>query len=180
MGVERSEPNTPPFRNRERTAGHLFNSQLLIARLEAEISDRRFDIGDAHKVRIAKHRNDQTIFGRDGNTNILVSVINTSLPSIDALTSGYRLSASQQALTKNPIKPNRVPLWVFSNWSLYCDRNAISGDISTSLNVVSIAVCCVAERSRSAIRARMRVIGTRRSMRSLVGPWTSVDVVVAA
>ena len=85
-----------------------------------------------------------------------------SLPSTDALTTGNRLSASTLALTKNDMKPSRAPC-SFSNRSLYFARSALTAPRSTSLNVVSIAAVDCACTRRSAMRARSRVIGTRRS-----------------
>ena len=89
-----------------------------------------------------------------------------SLPSREALTAGKRFSASQAALTKKPIKPRRVPLWVFSKSSLYWLRSSIIGFMLTSLKVVNMAVPWDASSRRSAMRARIRVIGTRFSTRS--------------
>ena len=89
-----------------------------------------------------------------------------SLPSIDAFTAGKRFRASVAALTKNDMKPKRVPLCVFSNKSLYCLRNSIIGFILTSLYVVNMAAFCCASTRRLAIVARKRVIGTRFSTRS--------------
>src|SRR5690554_2955455 len=89
-----------------------------------------------------------------------------SLLSIEALTAGKRRSASAAAFTKKLIKPKRVPLWVFSNLSLYLARSSIIGAMLTSLKVVNIAVVLDASSKRSAIRLRRRVIGTRFSTRS--------------
>ena len=63
------------------------------------------------------------------------------------------------------MKPRRAPC-SFSKRSLYRARSSLTALRSTSLNVVSIAAVDCAWISRSAIRARSRVIGTRRSPRS--------------
>ncbi|MDT4851641.1 hypothetical protein FQZ97_858300 [compost metagenome] len=89
-----------------------------------------------------------------------------SLPSIEALTPGWRFSASTAALTKNDMKPRRTPLWVFSNRSLYLLRRSMIGFMLTSLKVVSMAMEDCASTRRSATLARRRVIGTRFSTRS--------------
>ena len=90
-----------------------------------------------------------------------------SAPSIEAFTSGNFFSASQVARTKNDMKPSLTP-WVFSNCSLCCCRSAMTACISTSLKVVRIAAVCWTCCRRSAMRARNRVMGTRRSSRSPV------------
>src|SRR5438477_5215707 len=87
-----------------------------------------------------------------------------SLPSIEALTIGYFLSAGTEALTKNDMKPRRTPC-SFSKRSWYFFLSSITGCMLTSLNVVRIAaVDCDCTR-RSAMRARKRLIGTRCSGR---------------
>src|SRR6185312_13106792 len=87
-----------------------------------------------------------------------------SLPSTDAFTTGWRFSASQAAFTKKLMKPSLMP-WVFSNCSPTCLRIATTFERLTSLNEVSIAMEFFDCISRSAMRARMRVIGTRSSGR---------------
>src|SRR6266850_2047276 len=88
-----------------------------------------------------------------------------SLPSIEALTIGYFLSAWTEALTKKDMKPRRTPC-SFSKRSWYFFLKSITGCMLTSLNVVRIAaVDCDCTR-RSAMRARKRLIGTRCSGRS--------------
>src|SRR6266446_5072427 len=87
-----------------------------------------------------------------------------SLPSIEALTIGYFLSACTAALTKKDMKPRRTPC-SFSKRSWYFFLSSITGCILTSLNVVRMAaVDCDCTR-RSAMRARKRLIGTRCSGR---------------
>ncbi len=87
-----------------------------------------------------------------------------SSPSIDALTAGKRFSASTDAAVKNDIMPSLTP-WVFSKASLYRARVSIIGSRLTSLNVVNMAAVFCACFNRSAIFARKRLIGTRRSFR---------------
>src|SRR5216683_2205410 len=83
-----------------------------------------------------------------------------SLPSIEALTIGYFLSACTAALTKKDMKPRRTPC-SFSKRSWYFFLRSTTGCILTSLKVVRIAaVDCDCTR-RSAMRARSRLIGTR-------------------
>src|SRR6266581_4127843 len=87
-----------------------------------------------------------------------------SLPSIEALTIGYFLSACTEALTKKDMKPRRTPC-SFSKRSWYFLRSSMTGCMLTSLNVVRIAaVDCDCTR-RSAMRTRKRLIGTRCSGR---------------
>src|SRR5512135_1649148 len=87
-----------------------------------------------------------------------------SLPSTEALTTGYFFSAATAALTKKDMKPSLTPC-SFSNLSLYLLRKSITGCMLTSLNVVRIAaVDCDCTR-RSATRCRRRDIGTRCSGR---------------
>src|SRR5574343_2026275 len=88
-----------------------------------------------------------------------------SLPSTEAFRIGNFCRAAQAALTKKPMKPRRTP-WVFSNFSPYCLRRAMTGAMLTSLKVVRMALVCCDCNRRSARRARRRVIGTRCSVRS--------------
>src|SRR5580765_7867899 len=87
-----------------------------------------------------------------------------SLPSTEALTIGWRLSASAAALTKKLMKPSLMPL-AFSNCSPSSLRIAATLARLISLNEVSIAIEFFDCIRRSAIFARMRVIGTRSSAR---------------
>ncbi len=87
-----------------------------------------------------------------------------SLPSTDALTIGWRLSASHAALTKKLMKPSLMP-FAFSNCSPSSLRSATTLARLISLNEVSIAIEFFDCISRSAIFARMRVIATRSSGR---------------
>ena len=56
-----------------------------------------------------------------------------------------------------------------------CCRSCWTADMSTSLNVVSKAACCWACTSRSAMRRRMRVIGTTSSCRGAARPWIAAE-----
>src|SRR5579885_3689997 len=85
---------------------------------------------------------------------------------MDAFTAGERFNASTAAFTKNDMKPKRM-LWVFSNLSLYLLRNSMTFFKLISLKVVNMAVFWVTSNRRSAMRARIRVMGTRFSGR----PW---------
>src|SRR5204863_284083 len=88
-----------------------------------------------------------------------------SLPSTDALITGYFFSAATAAFTKKLMKPILTPC-SFSNFSWKRLRISITGAMLTSLKVVRIAlVACDCSR-RSATRARRRLIGTRCSGRS--------------
>src|SRR5512146_896330 len=94
-----------------------------------------------------------------------------SVPSTEALTMGNFFSAYTTALTKNEEKPSFTPCF-FSNASLYLLRSSITGCMFTSLKVVRIAAFCCDCSRRSAMRWRMRVIGTRCSGRSPAGTTT--------
>src|SRR6266571_2487387 len=87
-----------------------------------------------------------------------------SLPSIEALTIGYFLSACTAALTKKDMKPRRTPC-SFSNRSWYFFLSSTTGCMLTSLNVVRMAAVDCDCTKRSAMRARKRLIGTRCSGR---------------
>src|SRR3990167_4943138 len=84
---------------------------------------------------------------------------------MEAFTIGKRFKASTTALVKKDIKPKRTPCF-FSKLSLYCARNSITAFKLTSLKVVNMAAVCCDCTKRSAILARKRSIGTRRSSRS--------------
>src|SRR5262245_33443007 len=67
-----------------------------------------------------------------------------------------------QARAKNDMKPSPMP-WVSRKRSLCCARSAITPLMSISLKVVRMAAVRCACTSRSAIRLRSRLIGTRSS-----------------
>src|SRR5204863_6762118 len=73
--------------------------------------------------------------------------------SIWALTPGTSRSAWTTALAKNDMNPSFSPFF-FTKSSWYFDRRAMTADMSTSLNVVSIAASCCAATRRWAIFAR--------------------------
>ncbi len=79
---------------------------------------------------------------------------------------GYFFSAATAALTKKLMKPILTPC-SFSNFSWKRFLISITGAMFTSLNVVRIALLACDCSSRSATRARSRLIGTRCSARSL-------------
>src|SRR5256885_963037 len=89
-----------------------------------------------------------------------------SLPSTEALSTGYFFRACTAALTKKDMKPSLVPCsLVKASWNFL--RRSITGAMFTSLNVVRMAlVDCDCSR-RSATRARRRLMGTRCSGRPL-------------
>src|SRR5438552_4117916 len=70
-------------------------------------------------------------------------------PSIWALTPGTSRSAWTTAFAKNDMKPSLRPFF-FTKSSWYLARSAMTADMSTSLNVVSIAASCLAGWGRSA------------------------------
>src|SRR5688572_17416525 len=61
--------------NREGAAGHLFDAQLAVFGLGAEIADGFLDAGKAQGISVAQHRNHQASRRRYGNTDVLVAVI---------------------------------------------------------------------------------------------------------
>src|SRR5690606_23521421 len=69
------------------------------------------------------------------------------------LTAGYNFKALTTASVKKLIKPKPSPC-LFLNVSLCASRKAKIGDISTSLNVVNIAVSFLADTKRSATLRR--------------------------
>ncbi len=104
------------------------------------------------------------LFRRDGDADVVVVVIDDVVAVDRALTAGTAFNASTTALTKNDMKPSLTPFF-FAKSPDIVRRSAITADMSTSLNVVSIAACCCACNKRSAMRAPRRVMGTRCSSR---------------
>ena len=90
-----------------------------------------------------------------------------SSPSIRALTTGTSARASTTARAKKDMKPRSTPCLLL-NRSRWRRRRSMSAEQSTSLNVVRIAAVRCASTSRSAMRRRRRLIGTR-STRSAGG-----------
>jgi len=88
-----------------------------------------------------------------------------SSPSTDAFTTGYFCSALAAALAKKLMKPSLMPL-SFWNCSPSSLRIAMTFPRLTSLKEVSIAIEFFDCIRRSAMRLRMRVIGTRSSGRA--------------
>src|SRR3546814_2659702 len=88
-----------------------------------------------------------------------------SSPSTEALTAGYLASALAAALAKKLMKPSLMPLALMKS-SCSALRIAITLPRLTSLNEVSMAVEFFDSIRRSAMRLRMRVIGTRSSGRA--------------
>ena len=78
---------------------------------------------------------------------------------------GWRFSASAVAFTKKLMKPSLMP-WVFWNCSPSDLRIFTTSARFTSLKEVSIAIEFFDCIRRSAMRVRMRVIGTRSSGRA--------------
>src|SRR3990167_7041265 len=88
-----------------------------------------------------------------------------SLPSTEALSTGYFFSACTAALTKKLMKPILTPCsLVKASWNFL--RISITGAMFTSLNVVRMALDDCDCSRRSATRARRRLMGTRCSGRS--------------
>src|SRR6185437_2832933 len=90
-----------------------------------------------------------------------------SLPSTEALTIGWRFSASAAALTKKLMKPSLMPC-SFWNASPSDLRIFVTSARFTSLNEVSMAIEFFDCIRRSAMRRRMRVIGTRAAALAVV------------
>ena len=88
-----------------------------------------------------------------------------SLPSTEALSTGYFFNACTAALTKKLMKPIFTPC-SFSNFSWKRLRISITGAMLISLNVVRMALVDCDCSKRSATRARKRLMGTRCSGRS--------------
>src|SRR5690349_7592926 len=84
-----------------------------------------------------------------------------SSPLICAFTAGNSFNATQTALVKNDIKPRPTPYFSL-NLSLYFARKSITGFMSTSLNVVSMAVSFFTETKRLAMVLRNDVIFSLR------------------
>src|SRR5690606_7187637 len=85
------------------------------------------------------------------------------------LTAGKILSARTTANVKKLIKPRLTPC-LFLNVSLYSSRRVKIGDISTSLNVVNIAVVFFASTNRSAtFRRNMDILLLEDPLFPLVG-----------
>mmetsp|Transcript_74768 Transcript_74768/g.230991 ORF Transcript_74768/g.230991 Transcript_74768/m.230991 type:complete len:279 (+) Transcript_74768:558-1394(+) len=99
--------------------------------------------------------------------------------SMTAFTPGICCRAKALAFTNADIKPKRTPC-VCSNVSLYSLRNAMTWDMSTSWNVVSMAVVFCASFSLLAMLCRIRVILTRLSPLEATGASAAGLGVVAA
>src|SRR5262245_23351246 len=76
---------------------------------------------------------------------------------MDALTAGNSFNAAHTAFVKKDMNPRPTPYFSL-NWSLYLERSSITGFISTSLKVVSIAVSFFTATRRFAIVLRSEVI----------------------
>src|SRR5690606_23822720 len=81
------------------------------------------------------------------STKLLYTI---SFSSILAFTVGHSLSAMHTAFAKKDIKPRPMPCFSL-NFSLYFVRISIIGFMSTSLNVVNIAVSFLTVTKRFAI-----------------------------
>src|SRR5690606_2587030 len=86
-------------------------------------------------------------------------------PSICALTAGHSFNAWQTALVKNDMKPRPMPYFSL-NLSLYRERRSMIGFMSTSLNVVSIAVSFLTATRRLAMVLRREDIFSVRVARA--------------
>ena len=152
--------------DREGAAGHVLDGELAVARLQPVLADLRLDVGEAHRIGVAQHRHHQAAIAGDRHADVLVAVVDDVVAvdrGVDRREALQRLDAG--AHEERPMKPSRVPLWRFSNAPCTSRAASITGCMSTSLKVVSIAVLREASSRRSATRARSRVIGTRRSTR---------------
>ena len=83
---------------------------------------------------------------------------------ICALTAGNSFSAAHTAFVKNDMKPRPTPYFSL-NCSLYFDLKSITGFMSTSLNVVSIAVSLFTATNRLAMVLRNEDIFSDRLVR---------------
>src|SRR5690606_5196702 len=62
-------------RDRERTAGEFFQSQLAVTGAIAEVGDRLLDLGDRHLVGVAQDGHHQTTRAADSDTDVEVAVV---------------------------------------------------------------------------------------------------------
>ncbi|MNX82709.1 hypothetical protein D3C86_1144460 [compost metagenome] len=92
---------------------------------------------------------------------------------------GNCLRASVTAATKKLMKPSLMPYFL-TNWSWYFLRRSITGFMLTSLKVVSSAAVFWTSLRRWAMRARMRVMGTRWLGRRPAGTATGAAGTTAA
>ena len=80
---------------------------------------------------------------------------------MEAFTAGNSLRATQMAFVKKDMNPSPTPYFSLKV-SLYFERKSITGFMSTSLNVVSMAVSFFTATNRRAIVLRSEVIFSLR------------------
>ena len=165
IGVDSSEPNTPPLVMREGAAGQVLERDRAIAGTRCEVGDRLLDVREAHRIRVAQHRHDQAALGRDRDPDVEILVID----DVVALDRGVHDREALERLDRGlDEERHEAELHaVFLLEARPCSGRAVPARRlrSTSLKVVSSAWVACACTSRSAMRARSRVIGTRCSAR---------------
>ena len=117
IGVESSEPNTPPL---VIVNVPPVSSSIVILPSRARSAkprDRLLDLGEAHAVGIAQHRHDQPAVGGDRDADVVVLVIDDVAALDRGVDDREALQRLDAALTKNDMKPSRTP-WRFSKSSL--------------------------------------------------------------
>jgi hypothetical protein len=148
--------------DREGAAGQVGDAELAVARLVAELGDSLLDLGKGARIGVAQHRHHQALRRADGDTDVVVVLVDQLVALDLGIDRGSSLRPAMQALTKNDMKPSRAPCF-FSKSSLSRSRSAMTPVMSTSLKVVSMAAVFCASFRRLAMVRRSRVMRTRSS-----------------
>ncbi len=74
----RTENST--VRNRERTPGKLVHADRAILRFHRQNAKLALEVGEAHLIDVAQHRHHQAAFGRYGDADVVVVVIDDVSP----------------------------------------------------------------------------------------------------
>ena len=164
MGVDNMDPKTPPLVmvNVPPCISSMPNSPS-----RARMAKRLISASICAKLIVSALRTTGTIKPFGELTAMPMSAYSgkmTSLPSIMPLTAGNCAMACVTALVKKLMKPNPTPC-ASRKASLYFARRSITGFMSTSLNVVNMAVSFLTPTKRSATLRRSMDIFSRRTSR---------------
>ncbi len=166
MGVDISEPNTPPLVMLNVPPVRSSIVSALERAREAKSLTRLLDVRERQRIRVAQHRHDQAAIGRDRDADVVELVIDDVVAvdrRIDDRELLQRLDRRAARRTTRSRASRRA-----SSRSCPCSGRAgpALSCRSTSLKVVSSACVDCACTRRSAMRARRRDIGTRCSARA--------------
>ena len=125
----------------------------------AKSADGLFDFRKAHPFRVAQDRHDQPAFARNRHADIEIIVIDNVVPANLRIELRELFQGVNDRVHKKRHEAE-FDLVTFFKRLLFSFRKACTALMSTSLNVVSIAICCFASTSRLAAVLRNIVIGT--------------------